>query len=62
VQNAISLQLKNVLVLTYQDQLFKKLGFKIIDKENIPTQKIWQDCIKCKFFPRCEEISLIKTI
>jgi amino-acid N-acetyltransferase len=62
LNNASSLKLNDVLVLTYQDKLFKKLGFNIIDKENIPTQKIWQDCIKCKFFPKCEEISLIKTI
>ncbi len=50
--------LKTVLVLTYQQKLFEKLGFKVIAKESIPETKIWLDCIKCKHFPICDEIAL----
>jgi len=50
--------LKSVLVLTYQQKLFEKFGFKVIAKESIPETKIWLDCIKCKHFPICDEIAL----
>jgi amino-acid N-acetyltransferase len=48
------------LTLTYQKEFFEKLGFVEIPKESIPDKKIWADCIKCKFFPNCNEIALIK--
>ncbi|MDX9743483.1 MAG: N-acetyltransferase [Arcobacteraceae bacterium] len=50
--------LQSVLVLTYQQKLFEKFGFKVIAKESIPETKIWLDCIKCKHFPICDEIAL----
>jgi amino-acid N-acetyltransferase len=50
--------LQSVLVLTYQQKLFEKFGFKVIAKESIPETKIWLDCIKCKHFPVCDEIAL----
>jgi len=50
--------LETVLVLTYQQRLFEKFGFKVIAKESIPETKIWIDCIKCKHFPICDEIAL----
>ena len=59
LEEARDLGLKEVLVLTYQKEFFEKLGFKEIEKESIPEKKIWADCIKCKFFPNCNEIALI---
>ena len=53
------LGLKQVFTLTYQREFFESLGFKEIDKKNLPAQKIWSDCIKCKHFPNCDEIALI---
>ncbi|MDF1880567.1 N-acetyltransferase [Sulfurimonas sp. MAG313] len=55
-----SLGLKEVLVLTYKQAFFEKLGFVEIPKESLPEHKIWADCIKCKHFPLCNEVSLIK--
>jgi len=54
------LGLKEVLVLTYKQSFFEKLGFTEIPKESLPEHKIWADCIKCKLFPLCNEVSLIK--
>ncbi len=54
------LGLKEVLVLTYKQVFFEKLGFIEIPKESLPEHKIWADCIKCKHFPLCNEVSLIK--
>jgi len=62
IQEAISLDIKEILVLTYRDSFFKQFGFEIIDKESIPHPKIWADCIKCQHFPKCDEIALIKSI
>ena len=59
LKEAKALKLKEVLVLTYHKDFFEKLGFREIPKESIPDKKIWADCIKCKFFPNCNEIALI---
>jgi len=58
----ILLGLREVLALTYQRTFFERLGFVEIPKETIPEHKIWADCIKCKHFPICNEVSLIKTL
>lgn len=58
IEDAKELTLKKLLVLTYKQQLFESFGFKEILKESIPETKIWADCIKCKHFPICDEISL----
>jgi len=52
------IQLEELLVLTYKQSLFEKFGFNVIEKASIPDTKIWADCIKCKHFPICDEISL----
>jgi amino-acid N-acetyltransferase len=62
IEDAQNLGIKKVLTLTYQQQFFEKLGFIEIPKESIPEHKIWADCIKCKHFPICNEVSLIKTL
>ncbi len=62
VEEAQALGLQKILSLTYQQRFFEKLGFVEIPKESIPEHKIWADCIKCKHFPICNEVSLIKTL
>ena len=59
LKEAKELFVKDVFTLTYEDKFFEKLGFKKIPKESLPEQKIWADCIKCKHFPICDEVSLI---
>ncbi len=56
------LGLQKVLSLTYKQSFFERLGFVEIPKESLPEHKIWADCIKCKHFPICNEVSLIKTL
>lgn len=50
---------EDVLVLTYLPLFFQKLGFKEMNKEEIPEHKIWADCIKCIHFPVCNEVALV---
>ena len=59
LKEAKSLKLKDVFTLTYEKEFFERLGFSEIPKESLPEQKIWADCIKCKHFPVCNEVSLI---
>lgn len=59
---AKELGLTRVLSLTYKKTFFERLDFKEIPKESLPEHKIWADCIKCKHFPICNEVSLIKNI
>ena len=54
--------LQRVLSLTYKQAFFERLGFVEIPKESLPEHKIWADCIKCKHFPICNEVSLIKNL
>lgn len=56
------LGVQKVLSLTYKQSFFERLGFIEIPKESLPEHKIWADCIKCKHFPICNEVSLIKKI
>jgi len=58
LDEARSLGIGRVFALTYQVDFFRKLGFKEIDKAELP-QKIWADCIKCVKFPDCDETALI---
>ena len=62
LREAKELGLKEVLSLTYQQAFFERLDFKEIPKESLPEHKIWADCINCKHFPICNEVSLIHSI
>jgi len=62
LEEARKLGLKRVLSLTYKQAFFERLNFIEIPKESLPEHKIWADCIKCKHFPICNEVSLIKTL
>ena len=58
INESKNIELEELLVLTYKQALFEKFGFEVIEKASIPDTKIWADCIKCKHFPICDEISL----
>ena len=62
LQEGKALAVQEVLSLTYNKEFFEKLGFYEIQKEKIPEYKIWQDCIKCKHFPICNEVAMMRKI
>ncbi len=55
------LGVKKVFALTFKVDFFKKIGFKVIKKEELP-HKIWSECVRCPHFPDCNEIPVIKKI
>lgn len=60
MDEARSMGVRQVFVLTYRTGLFERLGFKIMDKSRLP-HKIWADCIRCTKFPECDEIALVRS-
>jgi len=61
LKEAGQLRLKKVFALTFVPLFFKKLGFTVIDKQNLP-HKIWNECINCVHFPNCSETALLKEL
>jgi amino-acid N-acetyltransferase len=61
VEEARSLGIRRIFALTFIPSFFKGLGFKTIDKKDLP-HKIWSDCINCVYFPDCEEQAMILAI
>ncbi|MEW6594015.1 MAG: N-acetyltransferase [Thermodesulfobacteriota bacterium] len=58
LEEAEKFGISRVFTLTYQPEFFKKLGFRPIDKNELP-HKVWSDCIQCPKFPDCNEEALV---
>jgi amino-acid N-acetyltransferase len=58
---AYELGIRRVFVLTYKKSFFEKVGFRTIDKSDLP-HKIWADCLKCTKFPDCDEVAMEKEL
>jgi amino-acid N-acetyltransferase len=61
MENAKSLELPKVFALTYKPDFFEKMGFKRIDKKELP-HKVWKDCLNCSKFPDCDEVAMVKKL
>ena len=58
ISEAIVLGITRIFALTYKPLFFEKLGFRRVDKAELP-HKIWSDCLKCSKFPDCDEVALV---
>jgi RNA 3'-terminal phosphate cyclase (ATP) len=58
LDEAAGLGVRRVFALTYRPGFFERLGFRTLDKQELP-QKIWKDCIRCAKFTCCDETALI---
>jgi amino-acid N-acetyltransferase len=61
LEEAASLGIKRAFALTYRPGFFERLGFRTLDKRELP-QKIWKDCIRCARFTCCDEVALIRDV
>lgn len=59
LEEARTMGIVKVFVLTDRVRLFERLGFEKMDKGELP-HKIWADCIKCTKFPHCDEVALVR--
>jgi len=58
LEEAQMLGITRVFTLTYQPDFFRRLGFRPVDKNELP-HKVWSDCIQCPNFPDCNEEALV---
>lgn len=61
LEDARRLGLKRVFALTYRPDFFGVLGFRRVDKSELP-HKVWQDCVHCAKFPDCDEVAVMREI
>jgi len=61
LEDAKSLGIKKVFALTNSPAFFEKMGFRQIDKSELP-HKIWVECVKCVKFPDCDEVAIIREL
>ncbi len=57
LDEAKDMQIERVFALTQIQDFFVKLGFEILDKEQLP-HKVWAECIRCYKFPHCDEVAV----
>ncbi len=57
LKEARTLGVPRVFALTYEPEFFTKLGFRPVDKHDLP-HKVWVDCLRCSKYPDCDEIAV----
>jgi amino-acid N-acetyltransferase len=57
IEEASTASANTLFVLTYAVDLFRKLGFGIIEKNSLPF-KIWNDCQNCLHRDNCDETAM----
>ncbi len=61
LDEARELGVRRVFALTYKPRFFEGLGFRRIDKDELP-RKIWTECINCPKYPDCGEEALLMDV
>ncbi len=63
VENLVALakarEFSQICALTLREGFFQRLGFEIVDRWSI-SPKLWQECIYCPKFHRCDEVAVLK--
>lgn len=54
IQEARTLKVPKIIVLTYQDRFFEKMGFHPVDKDCFPRKLMWE-CLECPRLEICDE-------
>ena len=58
LEEAKTLGLRKIFVLTYAEEFFRRMGFRVVEKSTFP-HKVWADCLKCPKFPECDETAML---
>ena len=61
LKEALSTDCDTLFVLTYAVSMFKRLGFRTIDKERLP-HKVWSDCNACLHQENCDETAMVLSL
>jgi amino-acid N-acetyltransferase len=58
LEEAKTLGVRKIFVLTYAEEFFRGMGFRVVEKSTFP-HKVWADCLKCSKFPECDETAML---
>jgi len=60
-QEAIEFGLHSLFAFTYVPDFFAKMGYSLVDRNELPL-KAWKDCLRCPKFQACDEIAVLKRL
>lgn len=58
LEEARRFDVEKVFTLTFRPRFFQRIGFHEVNKEIFP-QKIWKDCLHCRFYYDCKETAML---
>ena len=61
VEVARQREFPQICALTLRENFFVRLGFELVDRWTI-SPKVWQACIYCPKFHRCDEVAVLMTL
>ena len=61
IDEAKKLRIPQIIVLTYQDRFFQKMGFRLVDKDLFPRKLMWE-CLECPKLEHCDERAYLKDL
>ncbi len=61
VEDARALGIRQMMSLTYEKEFFLRLGFVVLDRQQLPL-KVWSECLRCPKNQACDEIAMIRTL
>jgi amino-acid N-acetyltransferase len=53
--------LHSLFAFTYVPDFFAKMGYSLVDRDELPL-KAWKDCLRCPKFQACDEIAVLKRL
>lgn len=53
--------LHSLFAFTYVPDFFSKMGYSLVDRNELPL-KAWKDCLRCPKFQACDEIAVLKRL
>ena len=61
MDEARALGLARIMALTYVPKFFESLGFEVVEVDRLP-EKVWQVCVNCYKFQKCDEIAMLRRL
>lgn len=58
---ALDFDLHSLFAFTYVPDFFAKMGYSLVDRNELPL-KAWKDCLRCPKFQACDEIAVLKRL
>jgi amino-acid N-acetyltransferase len=57
LEQARRLGVSRVFALTLEPKFFEKMGFRVVEKDDLPM-KVWSDCARCPKQQECDEVAV----